>query len=87
MTTVRPVTPRQRMRGFNPLQRGKIHLRCPGCGRKMSNMWRDESDPPDAALAEVLCVRCGSGTKDSSIDYYDKDGQPCAGRLATREEG
>ena len=65
-----------RQSGFKPLKPGRIHLRCPSCGRKQSNMPRHpEHDHPTAFLAEVLCPNCDAGTKDAGTDFYDKRGR------------
>jgi hypothetical protein len=63
-----------RTAGFKPLREGRIHLRCPSCGRKMSNMPRDVYDPPLAMLMEVCCDRCSAGCKIDGGDYYDASG-------------
>jgi hypothetical protein len=65
--------------GFKPLRPGRIHLRCPGCGRKQSNMPRHpEHDHPTAFMVEILCDNCGAGCKEGSLDYYDKRGRALA---------
>jgi hypothetical protein len=61
--------------GYQKLRPGRIHLFCPGCGRKMSNVRRDSLDPPDAVLARVSCERCSEGCKDSSQTFLDADGR------------
>lgn len=61
--------------GFRPLRSGRIHLRCPKCGRKQSNMARYDCDPADAALAEVHCPKCASGSKDPGTQYFDASGR------------
>lgn len=45
------------MAGFKPLKAGRIHFRCPQCGRKMSNMKRDAYDPPRAVMTEIACPK------------------------------
>lgn len=69
MTSLRAL----RTRGFSKLRSGRIHLRCPLCGRKMSNARRSEYDPPSAVLAEVACDK-HSGLKDPPTNYFDKEG-------------
>ncbi len=63
--------------GFHPLRPGRIHLWCPECRRKLSNMPRTEIDPPRAALAQVLCPRCADllAVKDDSARYLDSRGR------------
>jgi hypothetical protein len=63
-------------KGFAKLKAGCIHLECPACGRKMSNVPRCDWDPPDAVLAVLLCdkSKCSAGCKDSGADYYDANG-------------
>lgn len=63
------------LRGFHPLRPGRIHMRCPTCGRKQSNMDRAPLDPPKAALLEVLCDKCGDGAKDDFGGYYSVTGR------------
>lgn len=62
--------------GFNKLQPGRIHVRCPKCGRKLSNAIRVERDPESAFLTEILCDRCSMGCKDCSPDYFNERGEP-----------
>ena len=72
-----------RTTGFKPLRDGRIHVRCPQCGRKQSNAPRDELDPPAATLVEIPCPNCGAGCKIDEGDYYDvrgrevSPGEPC----------
>jgi hypothetical protein len=68
---------RLRTTGFHPLRPGRIHLRCPGCGRKYSNMMRaeDGQDPKKAVLAEICCDRCCLGHKDCGPQYFDVKGR------------
>jgi len=47
--------------GYAKLRPGKIHLFCPICKRKMSNVPRDFTDPPDAVLVHIVCDKCGHG--------------------------
>lgn len=63
-----------RLRGFKPLRPGCIHIRCPKCGRKLSNEPRMPEDHPEAALAEFHCPRCGVGGKSDEVSYYRADG-------------
>lgn len=61
--------------GYHRLRRGKIHLYCPGCKRKMSNARRDIRDPPLAVLVHVLCTECAEGTLDSGQKFFGDDGR------------
>jgi hypothetical protein len=63
-----------RTSGFKPLKPGRIHVRCPVCGRKLSNMARGEDDPSSAVLAETWCPRCVGSDYDSGTDFFDADG-------------
>jgi hypothetical protein len=64
-----------RTTGFAKLKKGKIHLRCSYCGRKMSNMDREEDfDPLNAFLAEILCEKCCIGAIEPETYYYDNKG-------------
>jgi hypothetical protein len=67
-----------RTTGFSKLRNGRIHIRCPKCGRKQSNAFRAEIDPPSAFLVETLCEKCSMGCKDPGLDYFDKDGNSVA---------
>ena len=60
-----------RTTGFRPLKAGRIHLRCPKCGRKQSNMPRMPYDPPRAVLVEIFCNQCGAGGKTDFSGYYN----------------
>lgn len=64
--------------GFRPLRPGRIHIYCPGCGRKMSNIERSADDPARAVLMHCLCERCGQGCKSDGVVYMDTDGQEVA---------
>jgi hypothetical protein len=61
--------------GFKPHRSGRIHLFCPGCRRKLSNMPRDKYDPPKAVLVKVFCDNCSVGGKDSSQHFRDARGR------------
>jgi|HubBroStandDraft_4_1064222.scaffolds.fasta_scaffold532577_3 hypothetical protein len=63
--------------GFKPLRAGRIHLYCPRCKRKMSNMARAEHDPTQAALLVVPCSKyeCSGGCKIEGGDYLDSHGK------------
>lgn len=65
-----------RTSGFSRLREGRIHIRCPQCGRKQSNALRESYDPPLATLAEIGCGDCAGsvGAKDCPIYYYDAKG-------------
>lgn len=67
--------------GYAKLRLGRIHLYCPCCKRKHSNMPRsaDPEDPKRAVLAHIVCNKCGIGSKDSDISYLDRYGQPICG--------
>jgi hypothetical protein len=64
---------RLRTTGFRKLRAGRIHVRCYVCGRKMSNMAREEHDPATAVLIETPCERCPVG-KEPETFYYDAAG-------------
>lgn len=62
--------------GFRKHRPGKIHVICPGCGRKQSNMPRVEEDPPTATLVGIHCERCSEGCKiDGPAFYRDAEGR------------
>jgi phage terminase large subunit GpA-like protein len=66
--------------GYAKLRKGRIHLLCPRCGRKQSNMPRMTStstveDPPRAEMCHVLCETCSQGGKDSSMTFLDARGK------------
>lgn len=62
--------------GFAKLRRGRIHMFCPRCGRKLSNMQRDEeTDPRSAVLVHVFCLRCSEGCKETPMYFYNARGQ------------
>lgn len=64
--------------GYRPLKPGRIHMRCPTCGRKVSNVPRSGYDPHDAALLVIPCARdnkCGAGGFIEGGDYFDKNGE------------
>jgi hypothetical protein len=67
--------------GFSKLRPGRIHIYCPGCGRKASNGYRDDgdefrpADPPNAVLAHIYCERCSSGCKDAPVTFWDAFGK------------
>jgi hypothetical protein len=62
--------------GFKPHKPGRIHLYCPGCGRKLSNMRRFEGDPERAVLAHIPCERCSVGCKiEGPSAYLDANGK------------
>jgi hypothetical protein len=62
-----------RQYGFREQQTGKIHIRCPECGRKRSNVPRAFYDPEEAWLLETLCERCCNklASLDPPTDYYN----------------
>ncbi len=63
-----------RTTGFAKLRDGRIHMRCPSCGRKWSNMKRQSYDPPNGFLAELGCEKCSMGGKDMGESYFDASG-------------
>lgn len=63
-----------RTSGFSRLREGRIHMRCPECGRKVSNTQRTEYDLPQAVLVENYCPDCAVGSKDPPITYFDANG-------------
>ena len=64
---------RDRMAGWPKLREGKIHLRCYSCGRRMSNIDRDEYDTPNAVLVEAECDK-HTGSMEPPTFYYDASG-------------
>lgn len=74
--------------GFRPLRPGRIHIYCPGCGRKMSNIERTPYDPPTAVLAHVPCERCSAGCKvEGATDYLDANGESVSALVECPECG
>lgn len=67
-----------RTTGFRQLKSDRIHARCPECGRKRSNGFRANYDPPRATLAETLCSKCCDKLHafEPGTDYYDAAGLP-----------
>jgi len=64
------------MTGFAKLRPGCIHLICPRCKRKMSNVQRADYDPKRAAVAVVWCERCAQGGFCEGPDgYWDARGE------------
>ena len=61
--------------GYAKHRSGRIHLFCPRCKRKMSNVQRDRLDPPKAVLAQVFCENCSAGGKDSGQTFLDANGK------------
>jgi hypothetical protein len=47
--------------GFHRHREGFVHIYCPKCHLKRSNIPRAKSDPPTAVLVAVFCERCGDG--------------------------
>ncbi len=64
----------ERLKGFHPLKPGRIHLKCPTCGRKMSNTERCEDDPAAAVLIETECPECADGHFDDPA-WFGADGE------------
>jgi len=56
--------------GFRPLRPGRIHVFCPDCGCKLSNLRRVDYDPPTAVLVHIPCERCSQGCKVDGPDKY-----------------
>lgn len=63
-----------RVDGFKPLKSGRIHVRCPKCGRKISNSPRADYDPAEAMLIETHCPKCCGDDKESSVEYFASNG-------------
>ena len=64
--------------GFKPLRSGCIHMWCPVCKRRFSNMPRTEHDPRRAVLLQLTCPRCPDmGAKDDYGVYLDARGRYC----------
>lgn len=61
--------------GFAPLRKGRIHVFCPKCHRKVSNAERGEYDPPRATLVHTFCDHCGQGGKDAPEYFFDAAGK------------
>lgn len=61
--------------GFSPLRNGCVHVWCPKCHRKLSNMPRQQFDPERATLVHSFCERCSQGCKDSPEWYFDDEGK------------
>jgi len=61
--------------GYRKLRSGRIHIYCPHCGRKTSNVFRQEFDPPAAVLVHEACEKCSQGCKGCISDYLDADGR------------
>lgn len=59
--------------GYQPLRRGRIHLYCLGCKRKMSNLPRHDYDPPRAQLVQTWCDKHDG--KDPPEYFLDGDGR------------
>ena len=64
----------ERLEGFGRLMEGRIHLRCPKCGRKMRNIRREKNDHPKAVLVEILCPECVGGDFGEEVFFYDGNG-------------
>lgn len=61
--------------GFSRLRTGKIHVFCPRCKRKLSNMPRQDDDPKSAELVHCCCERCSSGCKDVPQFFFNGRGK------------
>ena len=62
--------------GFHPLRPGKIHVYCPFCHLKRSNMNRADYDPPSAEILQTPCEECcvRLGAKDPGVEYLNGRG-------------
>lgn len=72
-----PRRPADAWAGFHTIRPGRIHLYCPNCKRKMSNMRRAEWDPPKAEVVKTLCPKCCDllAAKDPPCNYLDARGR------------
>lgn len=61
--------------GYQKLRPGRIHMFCLKCHRKLSNMVRQEFDPPRAELVQSYCPKCGEGGKDAPEYFLDAEGK------------
>lgn len=61
--------------GFAALRQGRIHVWCPKCHRRLSNVQRQPRDPLSAELVHCYCYRCASGCKDTPEYYFDGEGR------------
>lgn len=64
--------------GYAPLRAGRIHFYCLGCRRKLSNMPRQDYDPPRAELCQSWCPACQEGCKDVPEYFLDRQGKQIA---------
>jgi hypothetical protein len=62
--------------GYQKHRKGRLHLFCPACHRKMSNVPRGPMDPPSAVLSHTYCERCSEGCKESPELFFDEQGRP-----------
>ena len=61
--------------GFKPLRAGHIHVFCPKCRRRMSNVPKLPDDPDKAELVHEWCDRCSSGCKDTPAYFFNGRGK------------
>ena len=61
--------------GFHTLRPGRIHVFCPRCHRKLSNVERGKYDPCRAVLVHTFCDRCGAGGKDCAETFFAANGR------------
>lgn len=61
--------------GYQRLRPGRIHVYCPKCKRRLSNMERQKTDPPGAELVHSWCDRCSAGCKDTPEYHFDGEGR------------
>lgn len=59
------------------LREGRIHMRCPSCGRKQSNMPR-HNDPAEAVTLVTDCPKCADIGSDANLRYLDANGNELA---------
>lgn len=61
--------------GFKPLRAGHIHIFCPKCRRRLSNIPKLPTDPPNATLCHSWCLRCSQGCKECPEYFFDHRGK------------
>ncbi len=61
--------------GFKTLRRGRIHVFCPKCKRRLSNMPRQDHDPKSSELVHCWCDRCSSGCKETPEYHFNNRGR------------
>lgn len=63
------------LHGFKKHRAGRIHVKCRGCGRKLSNMPRSDFDPANAVLVVTVCEKHDTGCGGPEEFYYDAEGK------------